>query len=190
MFTYITFEMFTHLTNAHIFSHIDYCLPIYSCRSDIEINDLQCKISKFVLSFAYKTKTLSKILKTKSKNFYRIQNFDIPKNILHNLYEKCNFFTVSERILYYSSVQMFKFLKFGSNCVHFDLLFQFDFSTSPRFENLINSLDRNSETFKRSIKYRFVNIWNQLPNDLRNLRLGFTKFKKLISTHILEGRLD
>ena len=85
---------------------------------------------------------------------------------------------------------MFKFLKFGSNCIHFDLLFQFTFSKFPRFDNLINSLERNSDTFKRSIKYRFVNIWNQLPNDLRNLRLGFTKFKKLISTHILEGRLD
>ena len=119
MFNYINFEMFIMLTNSYVFSHVDYCLTIYGCRPKEALDSLQHKISKYVLSYTYKTKTLSKILKTKGKHFHRL-NFEIPKDILYNLYEKCNFLTLNERLTYYSVIQMFKILTFGSNCTHFD----------------------------------------------------------------------
>jgi len=146
-------------------------------------------ISKFVLSYTYKTKTLSKIVKTKAKNFWKL-NFDIPNDVLYNLYEKCNFFTVNERLHFCSLVQMFKLLKFGSNCTHFDNLCTFTFSKSPRFQNLINITQRSSETLKRGIVYRFVNLWNELPNSMRDLNVGTVNFKKQISIFLLVQRND
>jgi hypothetical protein len=118
--------------------------------------------------------------------------FDVPSDTLYRILEKCNFLTLIERLKYYSLTQMFKFLKFSSNSLHFDRVFDINLhGHSPRFINKVEVLKPYSPgTFNKCMKFRFTELWNNIPNIHRNLNISVSKYKENISKYIVGLRKD
>jgi len=190
VFKFLPFNVFCIVTNAFVFSHIDYCLPIWGCRPILEMDSIQYVISKFIMSYFYSTKVLSKFLtfkkNTKSKPIIKTY---LNSATEFNILEKCNFLTVTERLNYYCFTQMFQFLRFNLNGEKFNQIFDFNIKeTRTRSENTVDIPRILSESYRRSMKYRLSKLWNDLPNELRDLKLSVNKFKEAISKHIIMKR--
>jgi len=190
LFPFLTFNSFCTVTNAFVFSNLDYCLPVWGCRPKIELDNIQYNITKFIASYFYSSKVLNKCLTLKNKKSKSIIKMYLNSTLEYNLIEKCNFLTTNERLTYYSLIQLYKMLK-TDNGTLFSNVFSFKSSTSvTRNANNFTIIRHQSEAFKRSINYRLIKLWNDMPQDIQNTNVSLTKFKFTISQYIVGKRKD
>ena len=129
-------------------------------------------------SYFYSTKILNKCLTLKKhKKCKSLINMYLNSTLEFNLLQKCNFLTTTERLIYYSLLQMYKFQN-SDNGPIFSSVFLFDCKkTITRNTKNLTIVRHNSEAFKRSLNYRLIKLWNELPLEIRDKKLSLSKFK-------------
>jgi len=159
------------MVNAYVHSIIDYGLDIWGVQPFDQIDQIQGKINRFLISFF-----LAGLVK-KSKLSYT--KFKKSINI-YSLLEKCNFLCVSERISFVILKNTFKSFK--------QKLLLFSKRTEQHNVPQLVVPSFKSQIFKQSIEYKRCNRWNSLPNHWEMSKIGFDRYKELVKEWIIAKR--
>jgi hypothetical protein len=146
------------LFNAYVLPIYDYCIEIWCVQTKLELSTLQSKIYHFLLSYLYPT--LGKKFKKAPKTHL------LHSETMHSLLSRFNLLTVHERMNWTLLKNAHKY--FTSDIPGLQSLFNFSTNTrSSRSMPLLQVERHSSESFKRSVHYRTVSLWNELPKDLQ-----------------------
>lgn len=108
--------------------------------------------------------------------------------------ERANILSVAERLEYYSSVFIFKYLRHPPNIGFLnELLVRRPAGRTRASQNSVTDLQcthrHRTTAFTRSFTYRSIKLWNNLPNSLRDLEFSVGKFKSELAGHIMSKRV-
>ena len=163
---FITFRIFIIMLNAYIISIVDYCLPIWGCVNDSDIDYLQRKIERCIRGFINTSKVKD------------------PVDVI----EATNLLTIRERCLHASAMFIFKLLKHGSDVQY--IIDMFPKVTAGRTRasqsNSIRATHKpKSSCYFRSFGFRIITFWNSIPllTDAKNL----TVFDCILSSHLIRN---
>lgn len=181
---YVNIRCFKTLIHSFVFSIIDYGFTIWGKLSDTKFNILQSKIDSLLASYFFpqlhnKFQRLNKIAHHYENIHFQVENIDY-----YQLYEKCNLFTVKERLNYFYAVFVFKSLKFKHVP---EISNRFSFGQSTRTRNLIIP-SHNSNFYTKSPFYQSALVWNSLKIDSKQDNLSLTKFTNSVNEWILNQR--
>jgi hypothetical protein len=196
----LTPHMFTLLINVYINSVIDYCLFIWGPSRVTDFPKIQNVTNNLIAMFYFPN-----ICKFKKKRFWADRDAtELAKarkecNIAHkninyyNLLEKCNLFTINERLQFYSLLFVFKLRKFSSKVTALNELF------SP-LKNTCNMITRNAKNCKKlshtstlyenSHFYYSSTLWNSITKELHDATIPSVCFRDAITKLLLEKRDD
>lgn len=150
-----------NIYNAHILNHITYLNPIWSCATSTKINELkrlQNKAIKAIYRLPYLYPT---------RNLYTIENNLLPIDVINQIQLTLLIFKIKNNYIKHNFE-----IKFRHN-TH-------NYPTSSRFDILLPFC--NTNTGLNTILYRGVNIFNNLPENIRNCT-SIAIYKKNIIAH-------
>lgn len=194
----LTPHMLTMLINAHINSVTDYCINIWGPSRIKDFGDIQNVTNNLLAMYFFPC-----IIKYKRKRFWCNRNaeelFAAKKECIaahrkinyYDLLEKCNLFSITERLEYYSLWNIFKIRKFGSKVIAMNDLF------SPRINNCnmktrssknCTLITHNSKLYENSNLYYASSLWNTLPNDIVNFENPNQCFRTNLNKWLLDKR--
>jgi len=190
---FLTPNLVKILVNAYVLPVYDYCIDIWAVQSLNELNFLQNKVNTFLFSSLYPS-LFSKLRRSCKKNVRRNKKPTLRKRFdMDTLLKECNILSIAERVDWTR-------LK---NVIHFKLspvpkinsFFTFSSNTrSSRTLPLITMDSCNSETFRKSVKFKSSKTWNSLPKDWDIQELlesrDLDKFKGIVFTYLVEKRKD
>jgi hypothetical protein len=146
-----------------------------------------------------------KIVKFHTKRFWKDHpNPELARvecNNLHstidyyNLLEKCNQFTITERLMYSALTNVYKIRKFTSkySIPALQTMFQPPNASCDRVTRQRNNcpiLEHNTAIFENSVQYYSIMLWNGLPSSVKNLETENVSFKNFIIDWILKLRKE
>ena len=105
-----------------------------------------------------------------------------------NILEICNLYSIFERVKVYSAILVYKLLNTKCDSKHIMI---FDIANSKlksKRNNLLRLPFRVCEAFKRSIKFRIFNNWNNLIPALRQPELTLKEFVCSLNINTLQER--
>ncbi|CAL8119410.1 unnamed protein product [Orchesella dallaii] len=153
---YFNSRILITMVNAHLHSIKDYALDIWAVQSDLMLHALQLKIDRFLCEFEYPTLSRSrKALSSVDLLEVRIK------------YDFCCLTQRRDNLLLNTVYNNY-----------FDNLLDLSTRVSSRKITLIKVQFFNSETFRRSLDNRMVNLWNRLTKDIDIDNIGLAKFHK------------
>jgi len=183
---YLTLQMFKIFTNSFVYSIIDYCLPIWGCLSNTQVNSLQSKINSVLGAYFFpqlcnKFQRYNRISHSVNNEKYKKPNLDYSE-----LLQRCNLLSVSERIQYFNATFAYKSLRFAHVPEISDL---FVFGNSARSQNL-RQVDYASAFLQKSPIYQAIKTWNKLSPELKAQDVSLGRFKTLLGTWLIGERLN
>ena len=181
---HINLQTFKTLVNSFIYSHIDYCLPVWGNISQTHIKTLQTRINTLLASYFYphlhnKFQRLNKI--AHASNGLQIKQMSLDYNAL---YEHCNLLSIQERIKYFNAVIAFKAIYSRSITEISDI---FRFGTSLRTQLLILP-EHESKIYENSAYSHAIKTWNSLSKAAKEPNISLDKFKSLIDKWLVDER--
>jgi hypothetical protein len=194
----LTPHMLTLLINAHINSIIDYCLPVWGPSRICDFPKIQNVTNNLLATFYFPN-----IVKFKKKRFWSDRSVSefaqakrecvlAHKNINYfNLLEKSNLFTVTERLQYYSLLNIFKIRKFGSKITELNEMYGVKESISShvtRSSQNCNVLPHKSTLYEKSNLYYSTSLWNSIPKSLHEKNMSNLCFKSSLTDWLLNNR--
>ena len=170
---YLNAHVMIIMLNAYVNSVIDYGLDIWAVQSKAQLSQIQGRIDRFIVSFFLPG------LVRRSKLCYNSLKSSIN---IHELWLKCNFLSVSERINYVILKNMYDCYRSEELC----------FSQRSLDKNmpLVVVPSFQSQIFKNSIVFRGASLWNTLPANWILKNLSYNKFKDLVKEWIIVKRSD
>jgi len=194
----ITPHVLKLLINSHINSITDYCITVWGPSRIKDFNIIQNKINDLLAIFFYPN-----IRKFYSKRFWKASadclasaRRECKKAIgsinYYDLLEKCNQFTITERLKFFSLWNVYKVIKFGSNICQIKNIFSLA-DRSNRITRNSNNLEvvrHKSCTFENSPKYYSTKLWNSLPSNIKQINDSNLNVRKELNEWILFARLD
>jgi hypothetical protein len=160
------------MINAYVHATIDYGLEIWCVQTKAQVDTLQNRINRFLISYFYPS------LARKQKRKGRLKKCNINTT---ELLKKCNFLTVQERrdfVSLKSAFRDYKNSKLPLSTRSLD-------SSRP----LMESVNVKCELYKKSLYFRTKTLWNDLPRNFKINDLTYLGFKTKIIDHIISKRL-
>jgi len=182
---YLNLHLFKVLVNSFIYSHIDYCFPVWGNLSDTHIQTLQNKINSLLGAYFYphicnKFQKYNKIAHFYDNTPYKQITLNYP-----DLWERCNLLSVTERLKYFHCMTAFSAIRFPARVPEISELFKM--GNSARSQNLI-LMEHEAEIYKKSAFYQAVLIWNSLNPDAKQSDNSLGKFRKIVDNWLIMGR--
>jgi len=108
---FVNLQTFKILVTSFVFSHIDYCLPIWGHQSETNIKLLQSRLNALLGAYFYpqivnKFQRFNKIAHKNDRRSFKQPKIDYPE-----LWESCNLLSVAERLKYFSSIIAFQAIR-------------------------------------------------------------------------------
>jgi len=175
----LNLHMFTLLLNSSVNSYTDYCLSIWGPSRLSDLKNIQNKINELLAIYFY-----PKIAKFHSKRFWKDHpNADVARNDCvrahseidyYVLLEKCNQFTLTERLQYYTLQNVYKYRSPEPNhsVSALKIMFKLPSPTTARVtrqQNNCETLVHNTAMFENSVKYYSTTLWNSLPSKIKDI---------------------
>jgi len=194
----ITPHVLKLLINAHINSVTDYCITVWGPSRIKDFYIIQNKINDLLGIFFYPNirKFFSKRFWKASSNCLESARRECKKAFgsikYYDLLEKCNQFTVTERLKFFSIWSVYKVMKFGSNVEQIKNIFS---SADPNIRTTRNSnnlevVQHKSRIFENSMQYYSTKLWNSLPLVIKQLSDSNINVRKELNKWILLARDD
>jgi hypothetical protein len=181
---FIDVRALTVLINSLVYSHIDYCFPIWGKLSDYHLNILQSKVNSILGSYFYPRICNKFQRRNRIAHYYSNQPFKLPSIDYPSLWQKCNLLSIRERLQQSCAIFTFKAIKFN----HIPEI-------TDKFEFIPRSTKRNMRLpkhdcsfFGKSVFYRCTLIWNSLHISAKEITLSLPKFKLLVDQWLLKKR--
>jgi len=163
---FVTFPVYVTLFKTYFLSVIDYCSPVWRniCQSKVE--------------------SINYLLHSKIRNFPGYERASEEK-----IFEETDLLSIRERLDLNSLMFTWKLLRFGTNILHVQGLFQiFDQNRSSISSTTIVVQPHNSSSFERSFRFSAVFLWNKLDRTVRKIDIPFAKFKEKLLVHFIKKR--
>jgi exonuclease III len=184
------------LINAYVLSAYDYCIDIWAVQSRLELSALQNKINRYLYSSIYKPlfRKMTRKLRKSTRLSRKMNYFNANQLDMSDLLLKFKFLTIEERALWTRGKNVLSYLK--SPVTEFNSFFKLSSNPhSSRSMPLLEVEGCNSETFRKSVKFKSCKFWNSLPKDMTlysDTELdGFVKlseFKDVLYDYLVESR--
>ena len=170
------------MVNAYILPIYDYCINIWCVQSDRELEYLQTRIYRFLLSVELPSID-RKLTRGKPIDASQVQ----IKLFANQMLLEYDLLTIKERLTWTLIKNAASYL--SSPIPELNTLFTLSSNTrTSRMMPLLVIHRHSSETFKRSTHYRTVDAWNRLPKDMTYNPATMNAFKKSISNHLINLR--
>lgn len=174
---YIPPNVMKIMINCNVLSIANYCLKIWAVQTNLQLNAIQEKIDRFLVtyflpSFYKKTRKFRKQKKSLTKCKINLNSIMLSNNL----------FTISERRDLYTLKYMFKLYQSR------DLKMSESNNNKYRQMPLAKIPDRCSESFKSCVLWRGIKLWNALPSNWELENITFIKFLDLCKQFIIEKR--
>jgi hypothetical protein len=192
---YLTEQLFIVLLNCFILSYIDYGIHVWGCVCVTKLEKLQKRVTNFIKVYYYPT--LSKLY---SKQFWsndqRKRQLQDDNNLIKmnkkiyavDLLEKCNILSVPERYNYYLLLNLYKTIKCLPSIPSLKELFVYKTRNDEIMPSRRLELPKFvSKIFKKSVQYHSIELWNDLPINIREAR-SVHLFKNLLCQWCLSLR--
>ena len=181
---FLGLQTFKILVNSFIFSHIDYCFPIWGHQSDTNIQILQSRLNSILGAYFFpqivnKYQKLKKINHISNKKKFKEIKIDYPE-----LWECCNLLSVSERLKYFSSIIAFQAIRTPTIPEISNIFIP---GRSARSQNML-ILDHEGSLLEKSAFYQAIKVWNSLNSDAKKVDVSLESFKVLIDAWLLDKR--
>jgi hypothetical protein len=173
---YLSKQAMCSMVNAYLHSVTDYCIDIWTVQTDDRLHNIQSRIDNFLCCYYFpklaKQKCNRKLSYTALKN-----SIDIV-----NLRSECNFLTLKERSDFVILKTAFKFYQEGK------------LSISERSKVLcksmptLNVLSPRTECLKRSIDFKIIQLWNNLPTKWNINNMSYSNFCNNVKLLIIKKR--
>ena len=159
------------MLNAYVHSVIDYGLDIWAIHSIQQLNQIQEKVDRFIVSFF-----LPGLIR-RSKAGYDT----VKRNVcIHKLWTKCNFTSIHERMDFVMLKNLYK--DFIANKLSFTA------RSESKSMPLLETHSFKSQLFKNSVLYKGALLWNSLPKSWVLKEVGYNKFKEKVLEWIISKR--
>ncbi len=193
---YLSVKVNRILVNAYVLSSYDYCIHIWAVQPKRYLQMLQDKINRYLYSSLYTSlfRKMRRKLKYKSRNNRKLLYYSRAQLDMNSLLVKFKILTVEERYAWTCGKYVLAFLK--SSELDFNQFFQLSLNTrSSRSMPLLQIDSCNSETFRKSVKFRSCKIWNALPKNWiihsdkdNELFIDLIRFKNMLYNQLVEDR--
>lgn len=156
------------LVNAYVQSAYDYCIDIWCVQSRLELMPLQNIVNRYLYSSVYKAlfRKMSRQMRfRRSRRRRKLNYFSFNQLDMNDLMCNFNLLTVEERSSWTRAKNILSFLK--SPVEEFRSVFKFsENARTSRTLPLLQIEGCNSETFRKSVKFKSCKLWNSLPKDM------------------------
>ena len=148
---------FQILINCFVYSHIEYCLPVWGFQSTHHLQRIQNKIKFLLTSYVYPG--------SHNRSFRRNRNQCpcVPIDYLQ-LLDRWNLITVPERLLYFYALYCFKTVTnqhIEENYSHFVFI-------PNSTKNNLRLVRHGTSLFVKSVFYQSSKTWNSINPELKN----------------------
>lgn len=184
------------LINAYVLSSYDYCIHIWAVQPKRCLDNLQNRINRYLYSSLYASlfRKMKRKLKFKNRSKRKLLYFPRDQLDMTSVMTKFKILTVFERSVWTTGKYTLAYLK--SSEAEFNQFFQLSLNTrTSRSMPLLQIDSCNSETFRKSVKFRSCKFWNSLPKDwVINSDTGNDKFidikifKNMLETYLVQDR--
>jgi hypothetical protein len=199
----LTPHMLKLLINAHVNSITDYCIAVWGPSRVNDLKLIQSKINELLVVYFYPN-----TYKYYTKRFWKAQSdvsqAQIECRRLHKvidyyeLLDKCNQFTVSERLQYFCAWGVYKNIKFTSPIVRLREFFNCNLQgsssqvsqRSTRSASNCAVTTHNTKLFENSVQYYSIKLWNSLPQSIKNFETTNVNVKRELNEWILNNRAN
>jgi hypothetical protein len=193
-------RIFALMINTYVFANVDYALIVWGHACLNGLGKLQNRVTNSVAIFFE-----PRLAKFKSRAFWaklensnannrmqaKIESDKLKETLNYNwMLEKCNILTMTERLKFFTALNVFKSLKFCSNIESLKDFFKRSYLTANDDAPRLMVVCRNYESVKYSIKLASISIWNDLPSTVRNVKVSTEVFKKTLNKHLLKVRMS
>jgi hypothetical protein len=185
----LTKEAFNLPLNSYVLSNIDFCLSVWAVHSESQYMNMQNKISSLINSY-YNPKWSKK---KQNRLFLNVKYRDLSvcPNDTKKLWELCNMHSVSERIDYYTLLEVHKTMFRNSSL---KLMKQWynakNGARSDRNLGTFEVIRHKSQVYKNSFRYRSIDIWNSMIMYGGIFNDDYLVFKANVAIWVMRSRYD
>jgi len=183
-------QTFNLLLNCYVLSNIDYCLSVWAVHAESEYEGLQRRIDNLINSY-YRPLTAKRKFK-QQRTCINSKYKEILKSFSKDttdLWEICNMHSVIERINYYILLETHKTLYAKSSPAMMKDWFKIHETVrQTRNSRKLQVPVHKSQTFKKSFKYRAIELWNNAVSDGDVVCDEYIPFKSNVSKFVMKHR--
>jgi len=183
---FLPFDIFCIMLKAFVLPIIDNCVCIWLVQTPKEIQTIQNKINDCI----YLAIDCKKFFKQKCKGKGKRKIFE------NELLEHVDILSIDERLKYYICVFVYESLKFDKGINFIKNLFSLQPAGRTRASNRCTLLcnysrtNSNYATFSKSIHFRALNAWNNLPETVTDSKLSKSQFKDELNKYLIDNRVN
>ncbi len=186
----LTKEAFSLLLNAYVLSNIDFCLSVWAVHTGAQYTNMQTKIDNLINSY-YNPKWSKR---KQSRLFLNSKYKDLLTHVANDtkkLWELCNVHSISERIEFYTLIELHKTMFRDSSL---KLMKQwYTLKKCDRSDRYIGTFDvirHKSQAYKNSFRYRSIELWNSMIMYGGIFSEDYHEFKTNVAIWVMRSRYD
>ena len=179
----LTQEAFVLLLNSYVLSNFDYCLTSWAYASKCKLDFLQHKVDRLLMSYFYPRFT------NKSKH-YNLSSYNYDTNTLNKLYDRCNIFSIHERLEFYTIKQTYQIVHHNAAPDYLRSILKVKQRTrASKYDGMLEKISLRTTFAKNSFIDNAVNYWNtMIQSKLVKISNKSYEFYKNLSQYVIRSR--
>lgn len=185
---FLPLDVFKIVFKAYVIPTYDYCIDVWATKSHNELCKAQAAINRFLFAvyqpslYRKARKRFKKEAKESSRQVYSKQKLMEVNSFL----EQLNILTIPERADWTRAKNVLKFVK--SQVPSLSSVYEFSQRASSMTFPRLQVSRSNSESIRKSVKFKSIASWNSLPKTWNLDDLSSSQFKKAVHDHIVTKR--